>query len=50
MVVELGKAMAHVTEVVGVWTGEGIVEAVKFYKDVKCPITLRLGEGVGVRI
>lgn len=30
LVVELGKATAHVAEVVGVWTGEGIVEAVKF--------------------
>lgn len=50
LVIEPGKAVAHVTEVLGVWTGEGIVKAVKFYEDVKCPIALRLGEGVGVRI
>lgn len=30
LVVELGKALAHVVEVVGVWAGEGIVKAVKF--------------------
>ena len=50
LLVELGEAEAHVMEVVGVGAGERVVKAVKLKEDVKCPVTLRRGEAVGIRV